>query len=209
MVASILKSPTIVSPITHSSQQPGDYHLAKSIPVAGEGGWDLISVDSNARRVYVAHSTKADVIDADSGEVLGAVAPLSGAHGVGIAPGTGYGFATGGKTDTVSVFSLKTLEITGEIKTGKKPDAIIYDPATKRVFAFNADGHSATVFDASMRQIISSAADGTLIAGPSAELNKAQFLKFILDESANQYCNLLENDIYMLILLFEGTPVFS
>lgn len=131
-----------------SGEQSQSYHLTKSVPVAGDEGWDLVSVDSAARRVYIAHSTKADVLDADTGEVVGAVAPLVGAHGVAVAPETGNGFATNGKENKVTVFDLKTLAVKGEIKTGEKPDGIIYDPATKRIFAFNNDGKSVTLIDA-------------------------------------------------------------
>lgn len=131
-----------------SSQQLQGYHLTKSVPVTGEGGWDYVSVDSAARRVYVTHSTRADVLDADSGEVVGDITPLAGAHGIAIAPDIGYGFATNGKADKVTVFDLRTLAVKAEIKTGKKPDSIVYDPATKRVFAFNGESNSATVINA-------------------------------------------------------------
>jgi len=129
-------------------EQSSSYHRVQSVPIAGEGGWDYVSVDSVARRVYVAHSTKVDVLDADSGEVVGVVAPLDGAHGVVMATGTGRGFASNGKANKVTVFDLKTLAITGTIATGNKPDAMLYDPATKRVFAFNGESGSATVIDA-------------------------------------------------------------
>lgn len=139
---------TILMLAACSEQQPQGYHLEKSVSVAGDDGWDLVSVDSAARWVYIAHSTKADVINADTGEVVGTIAPLAGAHGVAVAPGTGNGFATNGKANKVTVFDLKTLMAKGEIKTGEKPDGIIYDPATKHIFAFNNDGKSVTVIDA-------------------------------------------------------------
>lgn len=131
-----------------SGQQSEGYHPMKSVPVAGEGGWDLVTVDSDARRVYVAHSSKVDVLNADNGEIIGAVQPLDGAHGVAIVKATGHGFATSGKSDSVKIFDLKTLALTGEIKTGKKPDFILFDSKTKHLFVFNADGDSATVIDA-------------------------------------------------------------
>jgi len=130
-----------------TAMQPQGYNLKKSVSVAGEGGWDLVSVDSSLRRVYIAHNTKIDVLDADSGNVVGAVSPIDGAHGAVAVPTAGLGFATNGKSNKVTVFDLKTLAITGEIATGEKPDSIIYDPATKHVFAFNADSDSATVID--------------------------------------------------------------
>lgn len=147
-----------------STQLTQGYHLTKSVPIAGEGGWDLVSVDSAARRVYVAHSTKVDVLDADNGEMIGTIGPIDGAHGVTVAPGTGHGFATNGKMDKVTVFNLKTLAVTGEIQTGKKPDAIIYDPATKHVFTFNNGGGSITVIDAAQARKI-----GTIPVGGAPE----------------------------------------
>jgi DNA-binding beta-propeller fold protein YncE len=126
----------------------GDYHITKKIPIPGQGGWDYLTVDEGARRLYVSHGTQVDVLDVDSGTIVGKVEKTPGVHGIAIAPELGRGFVSNGQSSTVTIFDLKTLNTVGEVKVGKKPDAIIYDPATSRVFAFNGDGNSATAIQA-------------------------------------------------------------
>jgi len=124
------------------------YHLIKKIPVPGPGGFDYLFIDESARRLYVSHGTQVEVLDVDSGNIVGKVPNTLGVHGIAIAPELGMGFVSDGQTSTVTVFDLKTLKTTGEIPTGKKPDAIIYDPATSQVFAFNGGSNSTTVISA-------------------------------------------------------------
>src|SRR6478735_6956173 len=124
------------------------YKLEQTVPVKGDGGWDYLTVDPAGRRVYVSHATVVDVLDADSGEVKGQIADTAGVHGIAVAADLGRGFTSNGRADTVTAFDLKTLKPLATIKTGRNPDAILYDPATKRVFAFNGGGKSATVIDA-------------------------------------------------------------
>jgi DNA-binding beta-propeller fold protein YncE len=126
---------------------PGYTHL-KTVPVAGDGGWDYLVVDGMARRVYVSHGDHVAVLDADSYEVKGKIADTNGVHGIALAPDLGRGFTSNGKDATVTIFDLKTLKILGQVKTGNKPDAILYDATTKRVFAFNGGDNNATVIDA-------------------------------------------------------------
>jgi len=124
------------------------YHLIKKIPVPGQGGFDYLFIDESARRLYVSHGTQVEVLDVDSGNIVGKIPNTLGVHGIAIAPELGLGFVSDGQTSTVTVFDLKTLKTTGEIPTGKKPDAIIYDPATSQVFAFNGGSDSTTVISA-------------------------------------------------------------
>jgi DNA-binding beta-propeller fold protein YncE len=133
------------------------YKLLKTVSVPGDGGWDYLIVDDAGRRVYLSHSNQVDVLDADSGEVKGTIADTKGVHGIAIASDLGRGFTSNGRSDTVTIFDLKTLKNLGEVKTGRGPDAIIFDPATKRVFAFNGRGKSATVINAAEGTV-----DGTI-----------------------------------------------
>jgi DNA-binding beta-propeller fold protein YncE len=126
---------------------PG-YHLLKTIPVPGNGGWDYVTVDGDARRVYVSHGTEVVVLDADSYAVKGTITGLKGVHGIALAPDFGRGFISNGQGNNVTIFELKTLKTIGTVKTGKNPDAIIFDPATQRVFAFNGRSNDATVIEA-------------------------------------------------------------
>jgi hypothetical protein len=129
---------------------PG-YHLLKKIPLsAAPGGgedFDYITVDSAARRVYLAHGTEVKVLDADTFSVVGTISGLKGCHGVLVMPELGKGFVTDGEAANVAVFDLKTLKIKGTIESSPDTDSIIYDPASNFVFTFNGESKNATVID--------------------------------------------------------------
>lgn len=147
-----------------TGHEPGAYHLTQTVPVSGDGGWDFVKVQDETRRVYIAHSTQIEVLDADSGKPVGVIRNIQGAHGIAIAADSGKGFITNGKSNSVTVFDVKTLAILGQIATEKKPDAILYDSSTKRVFAFNAGSGSATIIDARKARKI-----GTVTLGGAPE----------------------------------------
>jgi len=131
-----------------SAQAADNYHITKKIPIPGQGSWDYLAVDEAARRLYVSHGTQVEVLDVDSGAIVGKIENTPGVHGIAIAPELGRGFASNGQSSTVTIFDLKTLKTIAQVPVGKKPDAIIYDPATSRVFAFNGDSNSATAIQA-------------------------------------------------------------
>jgi YVTN family beta-propeller protein len=131
----------------------GPYHQLKQIPIGGEGGWDYLSVDSSARRLYVSHATKVVVVDLDKDAVAGEIAPANGVHGIAVAPDLGRLYVSNGREATVSVVDAKTLQILSTVKTGENPDAILYEPVHKEVYAFNGRGKSATVFDAKTGEV--------------------------------------------------------
>jgi len=130
------------------------YHVVKTIPIGGPGKWDYDIVDSEARRVYVSHSTHVVVLDTDSGATVGDIADTSGVHGIALASDLGRGFTSNGKANTVTIFDLKTFKTIDTVKTGGlNPDAIFYDAGTKRVFAFNGKSSNATAIDAASGKV--------------------------------------------------------
>jgi len=92
-----------------------EYHLVNTWKLGGEGGWDYLKVDSEARRLYISRATKVMVIDADSGKTVGEIADTPGVHGVALVAESGKGFTSNGREDTVSVFDLKTLKTLNKI----------------------------------------------------------------------------------------------
>lgn len=136
---------SLVSSFPASAQ---GFAITKKIPVSGQGGWDYLTVDEAGRRLYVSHGTQVEVLDVDSGAIVGKVENTPGVHGIAVAHELGRGFASNGQSSTVTIFDLKTLKEIAQVPVGKKPDAIIYDPATSRVFAFNGDSSSATAIQA-------------------------------------------------------------
>jgi len=123
------------------------YHLLTRIAVPGQGTWDYVIVDSAAHRVYLSHETQVQVLDADTKQVVGTIPNTSGAHGIALVPESGHGFISAGLADAVVIFDLKTFKVVGTVKTEKKPDCILYDAASQRVFAMNGESDSATVIN--------------------------------------------------------------
>ena len=109
--------------------------------------WDYVVPDPPNHRVFVARQNRVMVIDEDKGTLLGEVTGIDGAHGTAIAEGTGHGFATSGNDQSVVMFDLQTYKPLGRIPAAEDADAIVYDPASKRVFTLNGDAHSSTVID--------------------------------------------------------------
>ena len=152
------------------------YQITKKIPIPGQGSWDYLTVDEGARRLYVSHGTQVEVLDVDSGAIVGKIENTQGVHGIAIAPDLGRGFVSDGQSSTVTIFDLKTLKMIAEVPTGKKPDAIIYDPATSRVFAFNGGSNSATVIEAKDGKVA-----GTIDLGGGPEFAAADGNGYVYD----------------------------
>ena len=154
----------------------GGYHIIKKIPIPGQGGWDYLIVDEAARRLYVSHGTQVEVLDVDSGTVVGKIPNTLGVHGIALAPELGRGFVSDGQTSTVTIFDLKSLQTIGQAPTGKKPDGIIYDSATSQVFAFNGGSNSATVISAADGKVA-----GTVDLGGGPEFAAADGKGYVFD----------------------------
>jgi YVTN family beta-propeller protein len=135
--------------VIHAHAAASGYHVIKTIPVAGNEGWDYIAVDSDARRVYVSHSSHVVVLDADTYAEVGNIPDTQGVHGIAIVPELGRGFISNGRANTVTIFDTKTLKPLSTVKAGTNPDAIIYDAGTKRVFTMNGSSKDTTAINAS------------------------------------------------------------
>ena len=163
-VASVAFLISLLSVLLVAAASAPGYHLLKTWKLGGEGGWDYLKVDSAARRLYISRGTKVLVLDVDTGKPLGEIADTPGVHGVALVPEIGKGFTSNGREDTVSVFDLQSLKTLNKIKVGSRPDAIWYDPATKRVFTFNAGSQDATAIDAAKGVVV-----GTIQLGGKPE----------------------------------------
>jgi YVTN family beta-propeller protein len=134
--------------------QDGPYHAGPVITIGGEGGWDYLSVDAAAHRLYVSHATHVVVIDTQTNKVVGDIPDTPGVHGVAIAADLGRGFVSNGRGNNSSIFDLKTLKLIQKVETGENPDAILYEPAKKEIYTMNGRGKSATVIDAATGKVV-------------------------------------------------------
>jgi len=145
------------------------YHILKEIKVGGEGGWDYLTMDSAARRLYVSHTNKVNVIDPDAGKVVGEIPDTQGVHGIAIAPGLNRGFTSNGRGNNVTIFDLKTLKPIGTpVMTGENPDSIRFEPNSGRVFTFNGRSKDSTAIDAKTGKVV-----GTIPMGGKPEFSVA------------------------------------
>jgi YVTN family beta-propeller protein len=162
---------------TASGSDP--YKFLNEIPIGGEGGWDILTVDAAARRLYLSHATKVVVIDLEKNAVVGEIADTPGVHGFVAVPELQRGFSSNGKEAKASVIDLKTLATISKVDTGEGPDALAYEPKRGEMYIFNHRGNSATVIDAKTAKVVS-----TIPLGGSPEFAAA-------DSAAGRiYCNL-------------------
>ena len=140
--------------VSMPAMEAQSFKFLKSIPVGGEGGWDYLSVDAKARKLYVTHATKIVIVDLTSDNVMGEIADAPGVHGFALAPELSLGFSSNGAEARVSVVDLKTLKTITKIEIGENPDAILFEPTRSEVYAFNGRGKSATVIDTKNNQVV-------------------------------------------------------
>lgn len=131
------------------------YRITHQVSLPGNEGWDYLLYDQARHRLFVSHGTRVLVVDADKLAVTGEIPDTPGVHGIALADDLGRGYVSAGRAGSVVVFDLQTLARLKEIKvTGENPDAILYDPATHRVFTFNGRGRNATAIDARTDEIL-------------------------------------------------------
>jgi DNA-binding beta-propeller fold protein YncE len=144
-----------LAPLAAQAAGRPHYHITRQVPLPGDEGWDYLSFEQGGQRLFVAHGTRVLVLDTDKLTVVGEIPDTPGVHGVALAPELGRGFVSAGRSGTVVVFDLKSLARLKEIKvTGENPDAILYDPASQRVFTFNGRGRNATAIDARTDEVL-------------------------------------------------------
>ncbi len=142
--------------VGHSAEAP-HYKVAHRVLLGGEGGWDALTLDAPNHRLFLTHGIKVQVVDVKTDSVLGEIPDTPGVHGVALAPELNRGFTSNGRDSSVTMFDLKTLAVLGRIKLGaRNPDAIEYDPASKRVFVFNGGSDNASVIDAGAGTVVGS-----------------------------------------------------
>jgi YVTN family beta-propeller protein len=153
-------------PLTAHAADASKYHILRHMAVGGDGGWDYLTFDPARHRLFIARSTRVMVVDLASGQLSAEIVNTPGVHGVALVPDAGQGYASNGRESTVTVFDLKDLHEIARIKVGDTPDAIVYDPFSKRVFTFNAKSKDTTAIDAATGKVA-----GTIPLGGKPEFS--------------------------------------
>jgi len=146
--------PVLFSLTVAVGRADGPYHFIKEIPVGGEGGWDYLSVDSAAHRLYVSHGTEVVVIDLATDQVVGAITNTPGVHGVAVAHDLGLGVTSNGRENKAGIVDLKTLQTLSKVDTAQGPDGMLYEPAQKEAYLFCGRAQAATVVDVKGQRVV-------------------------------------------------------
>jgi YVTN family beta-propeller protein len=157
---------------------PQSYNISGRIPLEGEGGWDYLLVDSANRQLYVSHNTQVEVVDLASEKPIAKITGMKRIHGIAVADDLNRGYISDGGDDAVVIFDLKSRTVLQKVPAGKNPDGILYDPYSKRVFAFNGRSNDVTAIDASSGKV----------AGTVALDGKPEFP--VSDGKGNVYVNI-------------------
>ncbi len=180
---------TMIGPTPAACQEKtaGPVKVVRKLQLGGDGRWDYLMVDSQAKRLYIARATRFMVVSTETGELIGEIPDTPGAHGVAIATDLGVGFTSNGQANDVSVFDPKTLAVKKKIPTGQNPDAILYHAPTRSVFVFNGQSHSASVIDAASLSVTATIP----LAG------KPEFA--VADDHGNVYVNIADQNTITVI----------
>lgn len=142
-----------------AAPQAADYRVLSRLPLGGPGGWDYLNFDAQRRHVFISRGDRVQVVDVDAGKLIGTIPGTQGVHGIAIDQAMHRGYTSNGQSASVTVFDLDTLATVAVVQgTGEKPDAIIYDAASKQVFTLNGKGRSFSVIDPKRNELVSTVA---------------------------------------------------
>jgi DNA-binding beta-propeller fold protein YncE len=139
----------------HAQDNKYNYKVINKFAIGGEGGWDYVAVDAERGKVFLSHGSQVDVVDEKTGKVVATIPDTKGVHGIAINSEFEKGYISNGRDSSITIFDLNTYKTITKVQvTGQNPDAIVYDPHSHRVFAFNGRTKNATVMDAHSNSIV-------------------------------------------------------
>jgi YVTN family beta-propeller protein len=132
-----------------------DLEVLQHWKLGGVGGWDYLTLDAAGQRLFLSRATHVDVVNTDSGKIVGTIPNTEGVHGIALAEDLNRGYTSNGRADSVTAFDLATLKVIKEVPvSGHNPDAILYEPTGKHVFTFNGKSKDVTVLDATSLAVV-------------------------------------------------------
>lgn len=145
--------------VAHAAPADPTMQVVQRWKLGGAGGWDYLTFDPATHRLFISRATRVEVLDTQSGQVVGTIADTPGVHGIALASDLHRGFTSNGKGDSITVFDLDTLKTLQEVKIpAHNPDSILYEPLGKHVFTFNGKSKDVTVLDATTLAVLATIA---------------------------------------------------
>jgi len=145
---------------TQTATAAESYKIIKTTQTPGTGGIDYVYADNDNRRLYVPRGSQVLVFDLDTLKSAGTIADAR-ARGVAVDPKSQHGFCSSSPVvmwDAKTLATLKTIEVKG------RPDGILFEPLTERIYVFSHSQPNATVIDAKEGVVV-----GTIDLGGAPE----------------------------------------
>jgi len=139
---------------TAFSQVPSGLHVVQTFHIASAGSWDYLAVSPVGNNLYVSHGTQVNILNKNTGDSVGVIPNTNGVHGIAFASEFGKGFTSNGRSNSATVFDIKSNQILDSIKTGENPDAIMFEPFSKKIITCNGRSHDLTVIDPSNNTVV-------------------------------------------------------
>ncbi len=138
--------------------QSSKLKVVNTFHIQSAGSWDYILADEASDKLYVSHGTQVNVLDKKTGDSLGVIPNTNGVHGIALVHSLNKGFTSNGRSNTVTVFDLNTLQVTDSIKTGENPDAIFYDDYSKKIITCNGRSKDLSIIEPQTNQVMATIA---------------------------------------------------
>ena len=145
-----------------ASAQAGPYKVLKTAKVGGDGGFDYISCDVAARRLYIPRRAPSGltVFDLDTLAPVGSIPEIASGGAV-VDPKSHHGFST---TKPMTMWDAQTLKTIKTIDVDGAPDGIMLDTFNERVWVLSHQPPYATIIDAAQGTVV-----GTIDLGGAPE----------------------------------------
>lgn len=166
---------------TAAHAAPSGYHLIKTVTLGGDGGWDYLNLDPASGDLFITRGSHVMVVDPASGKQLADITGLEGIHGTAFA--NGHAYVTEGGANRLAVIDSKSFTKLEQISVGTRPDGILYEPVSRRIFTFNGASNDATAVDPTSGKVV-----GTVALGgkPEAAMDDGKGTIFVNIENKSE-----------------------
>ena len=159
-IKSVLALMLIVFLVNTNAQAQNSFHILNTFHIASAGRWDYLEIGPVNDWLYVSHGTQVNIINKKTGDSVGVIENTTGVHGIAFDVANGKGFTSNGRLNTVTVFDMNSNKVLAQIPTGQNPDAIIYEPYSKKIITCNGRSKNLTIIDPVSNAVIDSVAVG-------------------------------------------------
>ncbi|MEP7107035.1 MAG: YncE family protein [Ferruginibacter sp.] len=173
---------TLTATIGKAQQQKG-HHIISTFHIASPGGWDYLVTGPVNDWLYVSHGTQVNILNKKTGDSVGVIENTTGVHGIAFDVSNGKGYTSNGRINTVTVFDMNNNKVLAQIATGQNPDAILYEPFSKKIITCNGRSKNLSIIDPIQNKVVDSVDVG---GKPETAVSDGAGKLFVNNEDKNE-----------------------